>query len=125
MRMPRYFVWSLVVLSMTLSAQSQKIRIFVKDSTSWQMSAQGARPQTAEIIKTFNERCPIVTATLKEENADFIVQLEHESGKDFFTRRNKVVVFDNKTGDAFFSQSTRSLGNAVKDACEAIRKHQP
>ena len=126
MRMARYVVWSTAVLGMALLAQSPKPRIFVKESTSWQLTHEGgARPQTAEIIKTFNERCPAVTATMKEDNADFVVQLEHEGGKDFFLRRNKVVVFDNKTGDAFFSVSTRSLGNAVKEACEAIRKRQP
>jgi hypothetical protein len=108
-----------------LSAQSGP-RVFVKESSSWQLNnGGGARPQTAEIIKTFHERCPRVTVTMKEDNADFVVELDHEGGKDFFLRRNKVVVFDNKSGDAFFSESTRSLGNAVKDACEAIKKRVP
>ena len=34
---------------------------------------------------------------------------------------NKVVVF-NKDGDTILSHSTRTLGNSVKDACEAIAK---
>jgi len=107
-------------------AQSQKPKIFVKDSSSWRINhGGGARPQTAEIIKTFHERCPAVTVTMKQDAADYIVQLDHEAGKDFFLRRNKVVVFDNKSGDAFFSESTRTLGNAVKEACAAIGKHRP
>ena len=115
-----------MILSVALLAQSPKPRVLVKDSSSWQINhGGGARPQTAEIIKTFHERCPAVTVTMKQDTADYLVQVDHEAGKDFFLRRNKVVVFDNKTGDAFFSDSTRSLGNAVKEACEAIRKRQP
>ena len=126
MRLARYFGCSTALLAVALVAQSQKPKIFVKDSSSWRINhGGGARPQTAEIIKTFHERCPAVTVTMKQDAADYIVQLDHEAGKDFFLRRNKVVVFDNKSGDAFFSESTRTLGNAVKEACAAIGKHRP
>src|SRR5258708_6006912 len=84
----------------------------------------GARPQTAEIIKTFNERCPEVIVTMNKERADFIVLLDHEGGKGYALKDNKVALF-NKDGDAIFSKSTRELGNAIKDACEAIRAHPP
>ena len=84
----------------------------------------GARPQTAEIIKTFNERCPEVTVTMNKDKADFIVLLDHEGGKGYARKDNKVAVFS-KDGDAIFSKSTRELGNAVKDACEAIKKQPP
>lgn len=112
-----------------------KIRVFITDSQSWEMrsaiggnsngfageSSGGARPQTAEIIKTFGERCPGSTVTMKKEKADYIVVLDHEGGKALARRDNKVAVF-NKEGDSVYSGSTRSLGSSVKDACEAIMK---
>jgi len=117
--------------------EKQKIRVFVTDSQSWEMSggfgatsnaaaghvAGGARPQTAEIIKTFSERCPEITVTNNREKADYIVLLDHEGGKGVLRHRNKIALF-NRDGDAIFSHSTLSLGNSVKDACEAIKKDQ-
>lgn len=82
----------------------------------------GARPQTAEIIKTFGERCPDVVVNNKLEKADYVVTLDHEGGKGVLRRRNKVAVFSGLTGDSIDSHSTRSLGNSVQDACEAIVK---
>jgi hypothetical protein len=43
--------------------------------------AGGARPQTAEIIKTLNERCPEFTVTNNLAKADSVVTLDHEGGK--------------------------------------------
>ncbi len=108
-------------------------RVFITDSKSWEISggfggteggfggAQGggARPQTAEIIKTFGQRCPDVVVNNKRDRADYVVLLDHEGGKSPLLRDNKVAVF-NHDGDSILSNSTRSLGNAVKDACDAI-----
>ena len=47
--------------------------------------------------------------------------LDHEGGKGLARKDNKWVVY-NKDGDMIGSGSTRSLGNSVKDACEAITK---
>jgi hypothetical protein len=116
-----------------LSAQ-EKPRIFITDSNSWETSGGfgtsrgtggggltgGARPQTVEIIKTFTERCPNVTVTLDRDRADFVVMLDHEGGKDLVRRDNKIAVFK-RNGDLLHTGSTRTLGNAVKDACSAIR----
>lgn len=127
-----------VVLSLMVvnsPAADRKVRVFVTDSDSWTSGGGvvgvdgliigggegGARPQTAEIIKTFNQRCPEVTITIRQERADYIVLLDHEGGKAPILRDNKVVVFDEE-GDAIYSGSTVILGNAVKDVCEAIRK---
>jgi hypothetical protein len=74
-------------------------------------------------MKTFGERCLTCTVTMKKERAEYIVILEHEGGKKIARRDNKVVVF-NKDGDSIYSGSTRSLGNAVKDACDAITNVQ-
>ncbi len=114
-----------------------KIRIYVSDSQSWEMTggwgaangsgggheSGGARPQTAEIIKTFNQRCPEHTVTNNKDRTNYAVILDHEGGKGALRRRNKVAVF-NRDGDAIFSDSTRELGNSVKDACAAITKDQ-
>lgn len=131
----------LSVLLIPAAAQTpsgQKPRVFITDSQSWQISGSsggsssgfgghtsgGARPQTAEIIKTFGERCPQVTVNNKQDKADYIVLLDHEGGKSLALKDNKVAVF-NSDGDSIVSHSTRSLGNAVKDACEAIDKDWP
>ena len=129
----------LIALSLTsVAAWAQdKPRVFVSESNSWETrgsagggivggtggfggsSSGGARPQTVEIMKTFQERCPEVRLTTDRAKADFVVMLEKEGGKDMIRRDNKVAVV-NKDGDVLYTGSTRSLGNAVKDACGAI-----
>ena len=130
-------LWALLVVFLVSNCfATTKPRVFITDSQSWEMSAVsggsngtfaghasgGARPQTAEIIKTFGERCPDVTVNNRLEKADYVVVLDHEGGKGLLRRRNKVAVF-NGDGDAIVSRSTRSLGNSVQDACEEIVKN--
>jgi hypothetical protein len=119
-----------------------KTRVFVTDSQSWETRggssaggnkngwgasswmSGGARPQTAEIIKTLNQRCPELTVTNNLAKADFVLTLDHEGGKGLLQHRNKIAVF-NRDGDDIFSNSTRELGSAVKDACQAmLSSHQ-
>jgi hypothetical protein len=109
-------------------------RVFITDSQSWEVgggaggsagtfgaeSHGGARPQTAEIIKTFGERCPEVVTNNIQTKTDYIVVLDHEGGKGYFSHRNKVAVFTRVTGDSIVSKSTLSLGGSVQTACEAI-----
>jgi len=125
----------LLCLSTAVFGQDGRVRIFIMDSQSWQVSggvvnvgdpgagtiSGGARPQTTEIMKTFAERCPPCIVTMDRERADYTVRLDHEGGKSLVLRDNKVVVFD-KMGDLIYSGSTRILGNAVKDACAAIER---
>jgi hypothetical protein len=113
--------------------EDSKIRVLVTDSKSWETqgavygnngavagySAGGDRPQTAEIIKTISESCPELTVTSDRSKADYVLVLDHEGGKGWVRRDNKVALF-NKDGDLVFSGSTRSLGSAVEDACTAI-----
>ena len=115
---------------------ADKPRIFITDSQSWEMSGAGggangawgaethggARPQTAEIIKTFGERCSEVMVNNKQDTADYIVLLDHEGGKGYLRHRNKVAVFQKVSGDVVVSHSTLSLGGSVQDACEGIVK---
>jgi len=118
------------------SSDSEKARVFVTDSQSWEVSGYagggtnagaatshgGARPQTAEIIKTFGERCPDVMVNNIQERVDYIVLLDHEGGKSVLQHKNKVAVFARISGDNVVSKSTLSLGGSVQEACEAIRK---
>lgn len=113
--------------------QPPQPRVYVSDSQSWEtsggfaanrdgavgQSSGGARPQTAEIIKTIRERCPLVIVTLKRDNAAYVLLLDHEGGKGGLRKDNKFALF-NKDGDVIGSGSTRTLGNAVKDACQAL-----
>jgi len=118
---------------------AEKARVFITDSQSWEVggysgggpggggssSHGGARPQTAEIIKTFGERCPDVITNNIQEKTDYIVLLDHEGGKSVLQHRNKVAVFERISGDSIVSKSTFSLGASVQEACEAIRKDWP
>jgi hypothetical protein len=134
----RIWALALMVVSLTSSSFSQEEanpRLLITDSHSWEISGGfagsgegfggagrgGARPQTAEIIKTFGERCPRCTVTANKERADYVVILEHEGGKDPFSKDNKFALF-NKEGDVIKSGSTRILGNAVKEICLGITK---
>ena len=129
-------------------SESQRARVYVTDSQSWSIvgwsqshgsisstpSGQvtgsysgfgvtkgGARPQTAEIIKTLGQRCPEVIVTNIPAKADYAILLDHEGGKGLLRRKNKVALF-NKDGDSIFSDSTLSLGGAVEGACQAIKR---
>jgi hypothetical protein len=119
----------------TVKVPAERARVFVTDSQSWDVGGGGggtsegfgsaghggARPQTAEIVKTFGERCPDVITNNIKEKADYVVVLDHEGGKSFLLHRNKVVVFTRVTGDSVMSKSTYSLGASVQEACNAIR----
>lgn len=119
------------------TAPMEKPRVFVTDSNSWETrsaiggsdsgfagaSAGGARPQTAEVIKTFGQRCPGVTINNRSQASDYIVELDHEGGKGLLQHKDKVAVFVRTSGDSIFSKSTLSIGGSVQDACDAILKH--
>jgi len=133
--MKRFWFIGVVLATAALTSAAEKPRVFITDSKSWEVSSGGggtadgfgtagsggARPQTAEIIKTFNERCPNAIVNNRQEKADYIILLDHEGGKSPISRDNKIVVF-NKDGDSIMSASMRSLGNAVQGACSAMFK---
>jgi len=134
-----FLVWSCAAFaqdSQKASSGPDRARVFITDSQSWSISAQsgggggafagtmagGARPQTAEIIKTFGQRCPQVIINNIQTKTDYIVLLDHEGGKGALRHKNKVAVFARISGDSIVSKSTLSLGGSVQDACEAITK---
>jgi hypothetical protein len=136
------FCVTLLCLLQSLSAQIsqpeaaslEKARVFITDSQSWSIAGQsggaggagggmmagGARPQTAEIIKTFGQRCPQVIVNNIQTKTDYVVLLDHEGGKGALRHKNKVAVFARVSGDSIVSKSTLSLGGSVQDACDAI-----
>jgi hypothetical protein len=119
-----------------LANADDKARVFITDSQSWEMAGAGggangtwgssvrggARPQTAEIIKTFSQRCPQVVTNNIQAKTDYIVLLDHEGGKGLLRVKNKVAVFTRITGDSLVSKSTHSLGGSVQEACDAITR---
>src|SRR5580704_15775553 len=124
-----------LICAVPLMAQTpDAARVFITDSQSWSIAgagggangaygstvAGGARPQTAEIIKTFGQRCPQVVINNIQTKADYIVLLDHEGGKGWARHKNKVAVFTRVSGDSIVSKSTVSLGGSVQEACEAI-----
>lgn len=133
----RRLLLAVSLLGCTYALAEDKPRVFITDSQSWEISGHaggsggafgaethgGARPQTAEIIKTFGERCPQVTVNNIQSKADYIVLLDHEGGKGLLRHKNKVAVFTRVTGDSIVSHSTLSLGGSVQEACAAINKH--
>jgi len=135
----------LPVLAMQLAAgqaapakteTADRARVFITDSQSWEYvsnsgggagafashGAGGARPQTAEIVKTFGQRCTEVVTNNKLEKSDYVVVLDHEGGKSWVRHKNKVAVFNRISGDSIVSKSTMSLGGSVQEACEAINR---
>lgn len=131
--MKQFWLSCVVFAAAALASAAEKPRVFITDSKSWEVSSGGggtadgfgtggsggARPQTAEIIKTFNQRCPNAIVNNRQEKADYVILLDHEGGKSPISRDNKIVVF-NRDGDSIMSASVRSLGNAVQGACSAV-----
>ena len=132
-------VVAMPLLTPRSSGANGQTRIFVTESTSWSVSGEdvahdgtgggslqgGAKPQTAEIMKTISKRreCQGIIVTINREKADYILLLERVGGRDLISKDNKMALFD-REGDIVASSSTRSLGNAVKDACLAIQRRQ-
>ena len=112
-------------------------RVYVSNSQSWLISGGfgghygtaagatrgGSSPQTVEVIKTFGQRCSQVIVTNNRNIAAYVVLFDRESFKGFIRKRDKIAVF-RRNGDVLFTDSVRSVGNAVKDACQAITKDQ-
>lgn len=112
-----------------------KPRLYVTDSQSWLMAGGwgasnssgggamrgGSSPQTVELIKTFSERCPEVIVSNDRDKSSYVALFDRESYKGLLRKRDKIALF-RRNGDVLYSNSVRSLGNAVKDACEAIQE---
>jgi len=126
----------LLVLAVSAWADpASKPRVFITESASPQVSGDatvgeakgslaftgGTSPQNIEVIRTFSQHCPGIIVTADRDKAEYIVRLDHEpiNPTTPFVHGNKVAVFD-KNQDLLYSNSTRTLGSAVKGACTAI-----
>ena len=126
-----------LILSPTTFAQD-KPRIYVTNSEAWSSSggfgavsgtgagamAGGSSPQTVEVIDRFAKECPSLTVTSNRDAAEFVILFDRDAAAKARTnlaRADKIAVFK-KNGDLVYSGKTRSVANAVKDACAAILK---
>ena len=131
----------LVVFVAFLSSFAQeKPRVFITDSQSWYVAggfavsdgtgggamAGGSIPQTVELIENFGKQCPGVIATIDKNTAAYMVLFDRNTVKraaggtiGLLSKVDKIAVFM-RNGDVVYSGSTRSVANAVKDACAAI-----
>jgi hypothetical protein len=123
-----------------LAGAVPKSRVFLTETTAAQGSAGGSvgdaqgsiafsggtSPQSIEVMNAFSRYCPAVMITASREKADYIVQLDHDGINPTtpFVHGNKVAVFD-RNEDLIYSNSTRILSSAVKDACRVINRQQP
>ena len=134
----------LVVLACPLPALAQGdgtpvVRVFVAESQAQAFNAGGSggtfsatggsNDQTVEIQKNLQEQreCEGLRVTNRVRRAHFVVTMDRSEGGfskrvfGFAARDNKIALFDG-WGDMVFSNSTRSVGNAVKDVCVAIQR---
>ena len=127
--------------AMAQDAQRPTVRVFVAESQAQAFSAAGAdgfvsatggsNDQTVEIQKNLQEQgaCnrQALRVTNRVDRAHFVVTMDRSEGGfskrvwGFASRDNKIALFDG-WGDLIYSNSTRSLGNAVSDVCEAIAR---
>ncbi len=117
-----------VVVSVAQAFASEKPKVFVTGENSFQVSGKGgqesvsgiANATAAEGIKLFRDECPAADLTTRSDKADYIVGVTDDgSGAG---RKGRRAVVSTQEGTMLFANSTRSLKNAVKDACGAIEK---
>jgi hypothetical protein len=130
----------LCVMAIGLSANAQdKPRIFVQGKGSENVSSTGsggggqhwaawgskstidAHDESMEVTKDLQKDCSAATITINESNADYIIMMNRESKKNRgLLRTNSQIQVANKAGDVIGTNSTRTVGNAAKDACNLI-----
>jgi hypothetical protein len=81
------------------------------------MSPSSTVPR-ADVVRNLLNRCPNVTVTLEPKSSDFMLEAGGWSGAYKFT------VFKHG-GEAVYSTSTVTLGNAVKDVCKYVNAYSP
>ncbi len=107
---PRLFIAS--------AANSREIE-FLKFPTERIIFTDDLEFQELEVAKTFAKRCPAVVVTVDIRRAKYFVVFHHKGGRKLLRKDNRITIF-NRDGDLIHASSTRTLGNAVKNACKAI-----
>ena len=106
------------------SQSPQRIRVFVASDR--MVDGNLELVTHTQGVAAFQEQseCEGLRVTNRIDRAHFLLTLERFSGtiNTFgLNRRNDVSVYDG-WGDMVYAGSTRQLGNAAKDACNAIRE---
>lgn len=120
----------LALASTSASASHGKPVVFVTGDDSWQTSspsgatsASSINATAAEGIKLVQQNCSGVAVNMRRDKADYVIALS-DDGSGSARKGRRAVVFT-PDGQVVFVNSTRSLKNAVKDACTAIAKDWP
>ena len=109
-----------------------KTHVYLTDSKSWETrggfngtsdsssaDSTNAIAHRSDVLQAFQEQCSDLVVTNDVDKADYAIALDQKAGKPYIHKNNKVVVYD-RQGDPIFADSTRVLGNTVKDSCTAI-----
>ena len=131
----------LLVVGIALCAANaqDKPRVFVQGKGSENVSTNGAaggghhwatwgskstidaHDESMEVTKDLQKNCSGVIVTINQANADYIVMMNRESKQNRgLLRSNSQVEVANKAGDILTTSATHTVGNAAKDACNAI-----
>jgi hypothetical protein len=125
----------------TVATDENPIRVVLMDSASWQTrgwtastdknstavasapAANGKGGSSAQQLKDdlvsgFNHQCPQAIVTDNLETATFAVTLDREK-KNRFSEHDTIVAY-NRAGDHIFTASSKSLGDPLQGACQAI-----
>jgi hypothetical protein len=97
--------------------------LFVEEVSSRQSTAEGSSDTLLETIKTLRRKGMRVTTD--KTKADLILQVTRQLGKGglkAWVKDTKIVLQDRK-GNILHSGSTRSIGGAVGDVVDYIRRH--
>jgi hypothetical protein len=130
----------LLFLAFLLPATAQdKPRVFVQGKGSENLATNGSagggrhwaswgskstldsHDEGMEVTKDLQKNCSGVVVTLNQVNADYTVMLNRESKQNRgLLRTNSQLQVANRIGDIIGTNSTRTVGNAAKDACALI-----
>lgn len=108
---------ALLLLFAAPLAGQEKPRLYVDSEISLD------NPQVGEITDGLNKHCPQVTVTGDRERANYYLRLDHQEAGPA-RKRNRIVLMDHNH-DVIYTNSTRSMGNAIKDVCQAIVEPKP
>lgn len=108
---------SAILFSLLLALESPldtQVRVYV---TSSHRAPEAVKAETVDHMKK-SKHCRDLLPTLNRERADYTI-VHDDTGAGMGRKPQKIAVF-NRDGDFIYSNATRSVGAAVKDACKAI-----
>jgi len=137
--MKRFGVLALMCVVAICAGAQEKPRVFVQGKGSQDVNTDGgaggdrhwaawgsrstidAHDESMEVTKDLQKDCSSVVVTLNQSTADYTVLLNRESKKNRgLLRSNSQVEVANRAGDILGTNSTHTVDNAAKDACQLI-----